>query len=311
MSYLGEILSLLVAVFYTTTALACEVATKRAGIKVFSFWRMALALVFLALIVFCMTGQLFPSHVGTEGWLWLLASGIIGLFLGDWCLFKAYLTIGSRYGLLLFTLNPVFAVFSGWLLLHQRLDGSSLLAMSVTLSGIFISILGKGDGHKLGFQLPVKGIFYGLGAAAGQGIGYVVSVVGMDHYHAHVPTAALPELEASIPLNANLIRCFAAFACFGLWLLFSKEKEAVRRSLEDVKFLLVAVIAVLTGPIVGVTLSLVAANYCDAGIASTLMSTTPILILVPTYYLYRQKITPKMFLGALITVVGVSLFFLL
>ena len=71
------------------------------------------------------------------------------------------------------------------------------------------------------------------------------------------------------------------------------------------------VIAVLSGPLIGVGFSLMAVQYTAAGIASTLMATTPIIILLPSYYMFHQKITLKGVIGAVISVVGVSLFFLL
>ena len=40
------------------------------------------------------------------------------------------------------------------------------------------------------------------------------------------------------------------------------------------------------------------------------MALTPIIIILPSYWLFRQPITFKGVLGALISVVGVSLFFL-
>ena len=54
-----------------------------------------------------------------------------------------------------------------------------------------------------------------------------------------------------------------------------------------------------------------AVEYTAAGIASTLMATTPILILLPSRWLFGQPITLRAILGAVISVVGVSLFFLL
>ena len=40
------------------------------------------------------------------------------------------------------------------------------------------------------------------------------------------------------------------------------------------------------------------------------VSMTPIIILLPSYWLFKQKITWRAVLGAVISVVGVSLFFL-
>ena len=71
------------------------------------------------------------------------------------------------------------------------------------------------------------------------------------------------------------------------------------------------VIAVFSGPFLGVSFSLMAGLYTDAGIASTLMATSPIMILLPAHYFFHEKITLKGVVGAVISVVGVSLFFLL
>ena len=51
-------------------------------------------------------------------------------------------------------------------------------------------------------------------------------------------------------------------------------------------------------------------QYTNAGIASTLMALTPIIIILPSYWLFHQKVTWRSVLGAVISVLGVSLFFL-
>ena len=72
-----------------------------------------------------------------------------------------------------------------------------------------------------------------------------------------------------------------------------------------------AVATTIFGPFVGVGASLLAVQYTAAGIASTLMALTPIIIILPAWWLFKQPITMKSLLGALISVIGVSLFFLL
>jgi len=60
-----------------------------------------------------------------------------------------------------------------------------------------------------------------------------------------------------------------------------------------------------------VSMSLMAVQYAHAGIASTLMALTPVLIIVPYSILYHQKISPKEVVGTLITMAGVAMFFML
>ena len=72
-----------------------------------------------------------------------------------------------------------------------------------------------------------------------------------------------------------------------------------------------ASIITLFGPAVGVSLSLMAVRYANAGIASTLMALTPVIILVPEVLINKKKIRPKEVIGLAISITGVALFFLL
>ena len=86
--------------------------------------------------------------------------------------------------------------------------------------------------------------------------------------------------------------------------------KTMRDSLHDRRGLLAMLTAVISGPFIGVGFSLMAVQYTAAGIASTIMAMTPILILLPSYWLFRQPITLRNVVGAVISVFGVSLFFL-
>ena len=309
-NYIGEIISLGVACSWTVAALSSEVGSRRLGVFVMNVWRMLLALLFSVCLMWLTMGEPFPLYAGAEAWSWLLLSGVVGYFFGDWCLFNSYLTIGSRYGQLFMTLAPMFAALSAWVSIGQTLSAGSLIAMSVTIVGISISVLGRGNHHKLSIQLPAKGVLYGIGAGMGQGVGLVLSKIGLDHYTADVPVAVLPQVENYLPFGANLIRCLAGLLCFTIWLLVRGEGSKMRTSIHNHKGMLAMLTAVISGPFVGVGFSLMAVQYTAAGIASTLMAMTPIIILLPSYWLFKQKITWRAVVGAVISVVGVSLFFL-
>ena len=65
------------------------------------------------------------------------------------------------------------------------------------------------------------------------------------------------------------------------------------------------------GPALGVSLSLMAVRYANAGIASTLMALTPVLILLPDALINKHVIKAKEILGVLVCMTGVAMFFLL
>ena len=304
MAYLGELISIGVAFSWTATALLSEFGSKRLGNLTLNVLRMLLALLFSLVLFWVVMGSPLPPIGSMEACGWMLLSGLVGYVIGDFCLFQCYIIIGSRYGQLFMTLAPLSAALMAWVTLGQQMTMMSIVAMLVTLTGIGISVIGRGEHHKVSLKLPTNGVLFAVGAAVCQGVGLVLSKIGMDHYQ----TTDIPEWL--IPFSANFFRCVAGIIGFMLLLYWREGFAPLRTAMYDRKGLTVATATTIFGPFVGVGFSLMAVQYTDAGIASTLMAMTPVIILLPSYWLFGQKITWRSVLGALISVVGVSLFFL-
>ncbi len=309
MAYIGELISIGVAFSWTATALLSEFGSKRLGNLTLNVLRMGLALLFSLVLFGMVTGSMLPPGASTEAAGWMLLSGLVGYVIGDFCLFQCYIIIGSRYGQLFMTLAPLSAALMAWVTLGQQMTGKSVIAMLVTLWGIGISVLGRGDHHKISLKLPVNGVLYAIGAAVCQGVGLVLSKIGMDHYEVSMMAeTGIPKWL--IPFSANFYRCIAGIIGFSLLLFYRDGMAPLREAVHDKKGLSVATATTIFGPFVGVGFSLMAVQYTAAGIASTLMAMTPIIIILPSYWLFHEKITWRSVIGAVISVLGVSLFFL-
>ena len=302
--YIGELISIGVAFSWTATALLSELGSKRLGNLTLNVLRMAIALLFSMVMFWVVMGSPWPSGGTVEAYGWMLISGLVGYVIGDFCLFQCYIIIGSRYGQLFMTLAPLAAALMAWVTLGQEMNGMSILAMLVTLAGISISVLGRGEHHKVSLKLPLNGVLFAIAAALCQGIGLVLSKIGMDHYDTTATPAWL------IPFSANFLRCIAGIVGFGILLYLREGLSPLHEALHDHKGMAVATATTIFGPFVGVGFSLMAVQYTEAGIASTLMALTPIIIILPSYWLFHQQITWKAVVGAFISVIGVSLFFL-
>ena len=305
MAYLGELISIGVAFSWTATALLSEFGSKRLGNLTLNVLRMLLTLLFSLALFGVVTGRMLPVGVSTQAIGWMLLSGMVGYVMGDFCLFQCYIIIGSRFGQLFMTLAPLSAALLAWIALGQQMTSMSIVAMLVTLSGIGISVLGRGEHHSVSLKLPLRGVLFAVGAAVCQGVGLVLSKIGMDHYDV---SSGIPEWM--VPFSANFFRCISGIIGFSLLLYFHGETGRFRESLHDRKGMVVALATTIFGPFVGVGFSLMAVQYTAAGIASTLMAMTPILILLPSHWLFHEKISRRAVVGAVISVVGVSLFFL-
>ena len=134
----------------------------------------------------------------------------------------------------------------------------------------------------------------------------------MQHYEAALPADAVTSMSTMMPFAATMIRAVVGGLGFVILLLIQRQGRtflAVTR--KDGKGVRYAVLTTLFGPVIGVSLSLMAVQYARAGIASTLMALTPVLIILPYALIHKQKVTPKELLGVAVSMLGVAMFFLL
>ena len=295
-NHIGEIAALMTAVFWTVTALAFEIATKRVGPLSVNVIRLSMAFVFLAVFTFFQRGMALPIDASTHAWVWLSISGIVGFVLGDLFLFSSYPLITSRIAMLIMTLAPPLAALIGWIVLGETMTALNLFGMALVVLGISITILGRPDGgKKFSFNFSTKGLLFAFLGAVGQAIGLVLSKYGMGQYD---------------PFAATQIRIIAALTGFIFIISFLKRWKKVIRTFLDKKAISRITLGSFFGPFLGVSFSLIALQHTSAGIAATLMAIVPVLIIAPSAIIFKQKITMKEVIGAVISVVGVSLFFI-
>ena len=177
-------------------------------------------------------------------------------------------------------------------------------------------VAGRGEGRKgffaglipeLELNLPIKGILLGIGGALGQGLGIVLSKQGMNYY---ALAAEGSEVAGYIPFAATQMRIITGIIGFALIIIFTGHLKTLKSSFKDKKALSAVFGGSVFGPFIGVSLSLMAVQHTNTAIASTIMATTPILIIVPYVLFYKKKVTAIEIAGAILSVVGVSLFFL-
>jgi len=299
--YFGEIAALLTAVFWTVTSLSFESAGKKVGSLSVNLIRLVLAFVIYSILNLIRKGTFIPLDAGAERWGWLALSGLVGFVFGDLLLFQSYVVIGARIAMLIMALAPPITALLSWLMLGEVMSLMKWVGMVVTFLGIAIVILKRekqedlGKKRKIKANYSIKGILLAFGGALGQGVGLVLSKKGMGDYDAFA---------------ASQIRVITGMVGFAVIILimghFGKVWEAVRHFSAMKRIALGSVF----GPFLGVSFSLLAVQRTQAGIAATIMSIVPVLIIPPAIFIFHEKVNWKEIIGAVITVSGVSIFFL-
>ncbi|MCB8995621.1 MAG: DMT family transporter [Bacteroidales bacterium] len=294
--YIGEIAALCTAVFWTITALAFEKASLKIGSLSLNIIRLGIGFIFLSIFNLFYRGALLPLDASSQNWFWLLLSGLVGFLFGDLFLFQSYTIIGSRFAMLIMTLVPPITALTGWIILGEKLSRMNYLGMTLTILGISLAIFNRNTGKK-GFSLKfsLKGLLFAFFGAIGQALGLVISKFGMQGYD---------------PFAATQIRIIAGFVGFGILISILGRWKNVFEGFKNRKGMVSAGIGSFFGPFLGVSFSLLAVQYTQTGIASTIMSIVPVLIIPPAIFLFKQKVSVIEIIGAMISVAGVTLFFI-
>ncbi len=287
------------AVFWAFSAIFFENASKKVGALAVNFWKVVIAFFFLAIAGTIVRGVPFPYDASLRTWIFLSLSGLVGFVIADFFLFNAYVLIGSRITVIFQSLTPVFTALFAYIFIAEHMQLHRLIGMAVTLVGILIVVLTRSHQTRKNNEgaLSVKGLVYAFFSALFQAGSMVLTKAGLGDYN---------------PISGTQIRVFVAIFGFAINALITgqgnhvffrvpKNREAFTATIKGSVF----------GPFLGVALSLFSMQNTQVAATSTLMALTPVVIIVPSVLILKQKIHYLEILGAAIAVGGAALFFLL
>jgi drug/metabolite transporter (DMT)-like permease len=308
MPYIGEIAGLATSALWAITSIFFAEGGKRIGSFHVNNIRLLMAVLIYALILTARYGAPYPPGVNHSQIFWLGLSGLVGLVFGDSCGFKALVMIGPRLTTLMYSTTPIWTTIVAWIFLGEHLTWLDVLGIAITIAGIWW-VIGERrfktiTPNSLSTDHPdsgslFKGLLLGAGAALGQAVGLVMAKQGMLHAGGTVE-----------PIEASAIRM--SIALIGIWLLSAARGQlpSTLRALRDIRAMGFTFGGAFFGPFLGVWMSLVAVRYIEAGIASTLNSMSPVMILPLLIFVYKERPSLRAWLGAIVAVIGVAILFL-
>lgn len=299
MRFAGEFCALGTAVCWAVGSNLFAGAGRRIGSGPLNQLRIAAGAVFLATALLVTRGTPWPTWAtGTQVAL-LGASGLIGFVFGDGFYFRSLVILGPGRATLIASLAPLFTLALGWPILHEVPKPLTLVGVALTIGGIAWVLRAREREHAahVGAEGSVAvGVTAGALGALGQAGGYVISKVA---------------LRTGIdPLSATVVRIMIATA--GVWLLGAARGNVGRvlGALRDGRATAFLVGGAFMGPFLGVTLSLTALLFIQAGVASSITAIYPVLALLISSRFHGERITARALAGTLVAVCGVVVLFL-
>lgn len=296
----GELAALGTAVCWAFTAMFFASAGTRIGSLVVNFVRLVMALGLLSAFSWIARGQPLPLDASLHAWVWLSISGLVGFAFGDLCLFRALLVIGPRLSSLLMSMAPPLTALIGFVVLGETLALADLVGMTLTVLGIAWAITDRVPSRpgasldQLSPQQKLGGIALALGGALGQAGGLVLSKHGMGSYDAFAATQ---------------IRVMAGVVGFSVIFFVTRWWPRVRAGVRHRAGMAYTGLGAVFGPFLGVSLSLIAVQHTETGIAASIMATSPILIIPIVMLVRRERVGLGGIAGTVLAVVGVVLLF--
>ena len=252
----------------------------------------AIALIFLTLII---SGKL-QTELNLITISLFLISGVLGIGLGDTAFFSALKNMGARRTLLMATLSPPITALLGLIFLKEQLTFGAWCGIFITGIGVAWVISERTPGAAITNINIKQGIIWAILAEIANSSGAIIS------------RFALLSSDIS-PLWSSLFRLTGG-AIIVILLLFLQRIKPSQLEKINWSMKLVGGIFVTTfgGTYLGIWLQQISLKFAPAGIAQTLLATSPIFI-IPIAAKMGEKISIRSIFGVLVAVVGISLLF--
>jgi drug/metabolite transporter (DMT)-like permease len=224
---------------------------------------------------------------------------LVGLAIGDYFSFASFAILGARLGSIFATLSPAFVFIIATLFIDEKLNMFGILGIAITLLGVTMVVLSKHESmnfQKTEFGSYKRGLIFGVLSALCQSIGVVLSKYSFENQHVEISSA-----------HASFIRMIGAtvaayIAVIALGKFSYINKPLLENKNNGLKFVF---LGTLCGPVVGMMCSMYALSHIDASVAQTIFSLVPVFVLFLNYLFYKEKISMRSLIGAIVAIAGV------
>jgi drug/metabolite transporter (DMT)-like permease len=267
------------------------------GSVVLNRLRITVAMVLLGSALWVVRGAPWPVWATSEQAAWLALSGLIGFVFGDSFYFRSLVILGPGRAALLASTAPIFTMILGVPVLREWPGPLAVVGLALIVGGIaWVMYERERREHAHVEGSVAMGVLAGVLGALGQAGGYVVSKLA---------------LRTGIdPLSATVIRVTAAAVAVWILTAAAREVPSTLSALRDRTAASLMVGGAVFGPFLGVTLSLTALMFIQAGVAASITAFYPVLTMLIAARFHGERVTIRSLAGAMVASVGVAVLFL-
>jgi drug/metabolite transporter (DMT)-like permease len=289
----GELAAVTCSVIWAFASVLFYRAGQRLTASEMNFIKCAVGAVLMSLTLFAIDGVFWPAGLTRGETSALAASAVIGLALGDSLFFASLLRIGARRSLLASSLVPALTAAAAWVVLDEAMSGLQVLGATVTLGGVAWVLSARGDDEvAVPRERLLAGLLLALAASACQ---VVTNIVTKDAG------------SGASALGVGVVRLTVGAAALAVELTIRGSWRRMVGALGDTQVGASMGAGAFLGTYVGIWLMNYGLLHAEAGVASTLSSTSPIWILPVSAWLLRERVGMRAWIGASVAVAGIAL----
>ena len=290
----GQLISLSTAFLWAISVVIFEYTGKKLGAHVVNTIRLIYGLLIIGIILWISTGSFF-AEASRITWIYISISAILGFLVGDFFLFQAFLDIGGRLTLLVYSVTPVIGAVIDFLVFGEVLGIFTILGMILTFVGISLAIFSRGR-EKVKKDHLKRGIIFAVLGAFGQATGLIFSKLALS--------------EGLSAFEITQLRILVGLIGFLIILTVQKKLIQLPQSFKLKKASILLFIGSITGPVLGIWTTIYAMQFAPIGVTTTIAQLNTILIIPLSVFIFKEKIALKEIIAACIAFIGVALLFI-
>ncbi|SIO14237.1 DMT family transporter [Halodesulfovibrio marinisediminis] len=294
--FVGEIAALGTACLWGLSTYMHTNAAKLIGAWPLTLCRTPLVLFYNICIALVIGAEwVFPSQsIG-----WILLSGVLGLGIADTLFYEGCTRIGARTGSILWQMTPCVTAVIAFFTLGESLTLLNIAGMLIIIFSV-ISITTKND-EQTDSPVDPKEWHYGFKLV-------LLSVLALGLSHVCIRKGLSYGLD---PLMGSILRIAAAASC--AWIaaaVMGYHHKITERKDNMAKAMKIIFVASFVGTTLGNWVALFSMKYAKAGIAASLISLTPLAIIMITAVHEKKTPSSRVVLGILTACGGSALLFM-
>ena len=291
---IGEVAALTAALMWSVSSLLWRKIRLSAGAMNLSKNVIGLVLMLLHLGVLTAFTHEAAFTASTSSIGLLIASGLVGVAIGDTLFLRSLQILGPRISLMMATTSPIFSVVLGFVFLREQLLIIVVVGILLTVAGLIIVLTDRAAAKEAPDVYPGKvaaGVWCGIAAAFCQSVGGVLSRAGSQDCSG---------------LEAAIYRIAVGMVVLIVYYHWRGTLKPIVRSVFQFDMIKLLLPATVIGTWMGVWLCQVAYKHSDVATAQTLLSTCPLFAVPLIWFWDGQRLSARGFLGTLIAVLGVA-----